>query len=255
LNRGVQQYFIEKGTAMTVASHPVTVQLTIRGDIFEDDRAYALSKVERVLETAHRPVLKAHLVLGWNPDPAHPHPAHLEIGLDVNGIPVRAHIGADSIREGADLLQGRLGRQLHRLQDRARARRRWSEAIDASEAGQRAPRPPDRRPATTEPSEVVRRKTFAARPLTADEAADEMDLLDHDFYLYIDQETGDEAVVHRTQDGAHILLTPPALSEDQARERLDVGGEPFVFFRDPDDSRGRVLYRRFDRGYGLITPF
>jgi hypothetical protein len=240
---------------MTVASRPVTVQLTVRGDIPQDDRAYALSKVERVLETAHRPVLNAHLVLGWNPDPAHPHPAHLEIGLDVNGIPVRAHIAADSIREGADLLQGRLGRRLHQLQDRARARRRWAEAIDGSGGRQSAPRPPDRRPGPIEPSEVVRRKTFAARPLAADEATYEMDLLDHDFYLYIDRETGDDAVVHRTLDGARILLTLPALSEDQARERLDLGGEPFVFFRDPDDSRGRVLYRRFDRGYGLITAF
>jgi hypothetical protein len=101
---------------------------------------------------------------------------------------------------------------------------------------------------------VLRRKTFATHPLTADEAADEMAVLDHDFYLYIDRESGNEAVVHRNPAGDGVLLTPVELSEDQARERLDVGGEPFVFYRDPGDARGRVLYRRYDGGYGLITP-
>ena len=35
---------------------------------------------------------------------------------------------------------------------------------------------------------------------------------------------------------------------------LDEGDEPFVFFAEPDTSRGQVLYRRFDGHYGLITP-
>jgi len=240
---------------MTVGSQSVTVQLTVRGDIPQDDRAYALSKVERVLEMAHRPVLKAHLVLGWEPDPAHTHPARLEVGLDVDGVPVRAHIAADSIREGADLLQGRLGRRLVQLQDRARARHRWAEAVRAAGApGAQAPRPQSRRHDPAEPSEIFRRKTFAAHPLTPDEAAYEMDLLDHDFYLYTDKETGSEAVAYRSPGHHDVLLTPAALSEDQAKEHLDLGGEPFVFFQAPDDARGRVLYRRFDGGYGLITP-
>lgn len=237
---------------MTVGVHPVTVQLTVRGDIPEEGQAYAVRKVERVLEMTHRPVLKAHLVLGWEPDPAHPHPAHLEIGLDVNGVPVRAHIVADSIREGADLLQERLSRRLTQLQDRARNRHRWTEATAASGEGAESRRPPARR--QSESSEVFRRKTFAAHPLTADEAAYEMDLLDHDFYLYLDRETGIQAVIHRNPDGGGILLAPAALSEDQARQHLDLAGEPFVFYREPGDSSGRVLYRRFDGGYGLITP-
>jgi hypothetical protein len=245
----------QKGTTMTVRSHSVPLRLTVRGDIPEEDRAYALSKIGRALGMAHRPVLKAHLVIGLQPDPAHPHPARLEIGLDVNGVPVRAHIAADGIREGADLLQQRLGRRLVQLQDRARARHRWTEAMAVPGAPVAAPqRPQARRREQDEPSEVFRRKTFATHPMTADEAAYEMDLLDHDFYLYVDQETGREAVIHRTLDGVGVLLTPAALSERQAREHLDFAAEPFVFYRGPEDSRGRVLYRRFDSGYGLITP-
>lgn len=123
-------------------------------------------------------------------------------------------------------------------------------------AASAAPGAEPRRNSPAEPSQIFRRKTFAAHPLTVDEAAYEMVLLDHDFYLYTDQETGSEAVVQQNQDGEgyDVLSSPATLSEDQARERLDLGGEPLVFYRDPKDSRGRVLYRRFDGGYGLISP-
>jgi ribosome-associated translation inhibitor RaiA len=255
LNWGLRKTYIEKGTMMTVGSQSVTVQLTVRGDIPQDDRAYAVSKVGRVLEMAHRPVLKAHLVLGWEPDPAHTRPARLEVGLDVDGVPVRAHIAADSIREGADLLQGRLGRRLVQLQDRAHTRHRWAAAVRAAGALDAQPlRSPTSRKDPAERSEIFRRKTFAAHPLTPDEAAYEMDLLDHDFYLYTDQETGSEAVAYRSPGRHDVLLTPAALSEEQAKAHLDLGGEPFVFYRGPDDARSQVLYRRFDGGYGVITP-
>jgi hypothetical protein len=46
----------------------------------------------------------------------------------------------------------------------------------------------------------------------------------------------------------------PALTEAEAIDRLDLSGSPFVFFVDSADGRGRVLYRRYDGHYGLITP-
>jgi hypothetical protein len=44
------------------------------------------------------------------------------------------------------------------------------------------------------------------------------------------------------------------LELDTARELLDEGDLPFVFFVDPLTRRGRVLYRRYDGHYGLIVP-
>jgi hypothetical protein len=40
----------------------------------------------------------------------------------------------------------------------------------------------------------------------------------------------------------------------QATQRLDDGGEPFVFFANAMTGRGNVVYRRYDGNYGLITP-
>ena len=44
-------------------------------------------------------------------------------------------------------------------------------------------------------------------------------------------------------------------AEDTFRQSLErtKGGEPFVFYLDPETGRGRVLYIRYDGHYGLIT--
>jgi len=257
LDQGVQSFIrVKEAEQMTVRSDVTAVQVAVRGDVHDEDQSYARGKIESLLPLVPAPILSAHLVLGWEPNPAQPRRAHLEVGLNVNGVPVRAHVAADGMREGADLLQERLRHRLVQLQDRSRSRHRWSSVVPDLEGRSAAkPRPSvSGRWSSTETQEVVRRKTFALHPLTEDEAVYEMDLLDHDFYLYTDVETGAERVVCRDGERAHgILVAPPVLSEFQAMERLELAGEPFVFYFDPTARRGQVLYRRFDGRYGLIT--
>jgi ribosomal subunit interface protein len=44
---------------------------------------------------------------------------------------------------------------------------------------------------------VVREKTHAARPMTLDQALYEMELVGHDFYLFVEEATGRPSVVYR----------------------------------------------------------
>ena len=44
---------------------------------------------------------------------------------------------------------------------------------------------------------MVREKTHAARPMTLDQALYEMELVGHDFYLFVEEETGRPSVVYR----------------------------------------------------------
>lgn len=62
---------------------------------------------------------------------------------------------------------------------------------------------------------VVREKTHAASPLTLDQALDQMELLGHDFFLYIDAETNLASVVYRRRgyDYGVIRLDPKAEEE------------------------------------------
>jgi len=251
------------------------IEVTTRGEVPDQVRDYAVEKVRHVLTLVGEPVLHAHVVLTVDADPARERPAHVEAGLDVNGVPVRAHISAPELQEAVDLVEQRLRRRLVQLEDRTRTRHRWIGVSGEHEWRHGdLPRPAaPYYPRSAESRQVVRRKTFALEPMTPDEAAYEMDLLDHDFYLFTDLETGSDTVVWRLPEGRFGLYgrlgeeerastvtplvlegPPPRLSESQARERLDVSGERFVFYVDPADGRGRVLYRRYDGHYGLITP-
>lgn len=259
---------------MTVPAGSAAIEVTGRGDVGEQERAYAEQKVGVALAVAHRPVLRAHVVLGRHRDPAVELSATAEATVDLGGTVLRAHAAAPTTTEAVDELEARLRRRLTQAEDRARDRHRWTGVAAEHEwrhgdLPRRAvawfPRPPESR-------EVVRRKTFAGDPLTVDEAAFDMESLDHDFFLYTDAGTGEPAVVRRLESGgyavqggadpeqvgraaADVVLDPPPprLTEAQARARLDVDDERFVFYLDPGSGQGRVLYRRYDGHYGLIV--
>ncbi|WP_406115140.1 hypothetical protein [Kitasatospora purpeofusca] len=59
-----------------------------------------------------------------------------------------------------------------------------------------------------------------------------------------------------TRSAVPLTLSPcgaPELSEEQAVERLTSAELPHLFFAQPGSGRGRMLYRRFDGGLGLIA--
>src|SRR5690606_26951060 len=103
-----------------------------------------------------------------------------------------------------------------------------------------------------------------------------MELLDYDFHLFTEEGTGMASVLYREGPTGYRLsqvaptsedqlapfelpvtissTPPPCLTVDQATERLNLTGLPFLFFIDAAQGRASVLYRRYDGHYGLITP-
>ncbi len=256
---------------MSVSHEPAPVEVTVRGEVGNGARDYAQAKVEHALSVAGTRVLHAHVVLDRRHDPSVKRPARAEVTVELAGATtLRAHATAPSMGEAVDELEGRLRRRLVQLQDRGRTRHRWTGVATGHEwrHGDQPRRPVPYYPRPEESREVVRHKSFAATPLTIDEAAFEMDLLDHDFYLFTDLESGGPALVHRLPDGGYGVRgggageavapvtrepPPPTLTDAEARARIEVEGEPFVFYLDGESGQGRVLYLRYDGHYGLIT--
>lgn len=254
------------------ASASAPVEVTLRGEVPEGAASYARDKIEHVTRLAREPILSAHVVLSVSSDPAVRRRARAEATFDVNGTALRAHVLAADMFAALDLLEEKLERNIVQHADRLRTRHRW--IGESTEHQWRHgdlprhredyfPRPPEQR-------EVVRHKTFALAPMTPDEAAFDMDLLGHDFYLFTDLQSGNDAVVYRNGDGGFAIqgeVVPhaesgtlvvsvteaPTLTEADAIVRLNLTQEPFLFFLDPDSERGCVLYLRYDGHYGLIT--
>ena len=58
-------------------------------------------------------------------------------------------------------------------------------------------------------AKIVRKKQFVMHPMTPDEAALKLDLLQHDFFLFTNAETGGASVLYRREDG-HLGLIDAA---------------------------------------------
>ncbi len=65
---------------------------------------------------------------------------------------------------------------------------------------------------------VVREKTHVAAPMSLDQALYEMELVGHDFYLFVDSETKEPSVVYRRHayDYGVIHLRTDPLAADEA---------------------------------------
>ncbi len=249
--------------------------MTGHGNVDPGVRAYARHKIGQLAKVVPGPVLQARVTLEQAPDRAIERPALAKATLDVNGRLVRAHVAARQFDEAVDLLEARLRDRLEHLHSHLRARRRRAAIGGPGEwrRGDAAARRPAWFPRPLEERAVVRRKQLALMPMSLEEAAVDLELLDYDFYLFREAETGQDALVRRSPEGTLGLAVsggqapnlngctvpvrpapaPPRLTLEEATGRLDLTGEPFIFFVDATTGRGSVAYRRYDGHYGVIT--
>ncbi len=59
-----------------------------------------------------------------------------------------------------------------------------------------------------EPIKIVRTKRFDMQPMNEEEAALQMDLLGHTFFVFLNADTGDVNVVYKRKDGNYGLIVP-----------------------------------------------
>jgi putative sigma-54 modulation protein len=57
-----------------------------------------------------------------------------------------------------------------------------------------------------QPARIVKTKEFTIKPMSAEEALLQMDLLGHDFFLFTSSDTGRAAVIYRRNDGNFGLI-------------------------------------------------
>jgi len=67
---------------------------------------------------------------------------------------------------------------------------------------------PEEKDAEYEEVKVVRSKKFEIAPMHADEAIMQMELLGHNFFVFLNMETDNVNVVYKRKDGSFGLLEP-----------------------------------------------
>ncbi len=240
--------------------------------------ADAQRRVGTVLDRLRQPVLEARVRVTRHQDPAAANPFTAQANINLNGHLLRAQVTAPTAGEAL----ARLEEKLRHVAERAAARwkdRTGRQAAPAPHEWRHAFPPAERPPYYPRPAaerRVVRHKAFGLAVCTVDEAAVDLAELDYGFHLFTEPGTRQDSVLTPGGADGYLLLQAdprpgavirgaipltvseapaPALTEAEAVSRLDLSGEPFLFFRQPGGARrGQVLYRRYDGHYGLITP-
>jgi len=168
----------------------------------------------------------------------------------------RAHVAAPAMDQAIHLLVERLRRQIREGSRRARDRRHDQERrepVGWRRGFERWAARPEFQSRPVGERTIVRRKTIALPALPPWEAAEQLEDLHHDFFLFAHADTGRDALMRRDADGWYELVQEaPVLDEREAAARLDAGEAPLVVFTSPHTGRLNVLYRRYDGNYGLL---
>ena len=125
----------------------------------------------------------------------------VEITTNAAGRIVRVEAEAAEERTAVDLASDRYERQLRKLKTKLIQRNRVSNK-DLNHVSSQSDDEEERG------VEIVRTKRFLMKPMSAEEAVLQMDLLGHEFFFFLDAETGEHCVVYRRRDGNVGLIEP-----------------------------------------------
>jgi putative sigma-54 modulation protein len=197
------------------------MQVAVKGrniPVTEALERYATEKVERIaryFDDEHS-VSRAEIELIHERNASNPEPEVADTTLFINGTVLKAREASADMYASIDLMSHKLERQVRRY--RGRQLDRW-QGQKAKHAERKNALVEDPQPALVEEEEIeavekesgaqiVRTKQFQMKPMSPEEAALQMDLLDHAFFVFTSADTGEINVVYRRRDNNYGLIEP-----------------------------------------------
>jgi len=126
----------------------------------------------------------------------------IEVTLHADGLIIRAKQRAKDVFASIDAVVDKLDRQIkhykERLIDRSRTPGNKRRAAETALTPERE----------TPPAKIVKTKRFPVKPMTPEEAALQMELLGHDFFVFTNSETEQLNVLYKRLDEDYGLIEP-----------------------------------------------
>lgn len=131
----------------------------------------------------------------------------VEVTVPVEGgILLRGEEATMDMYTSIDLVVEKLERQIHKHKTKLQRRFRGGFKADMVEERQGAAARTD----TATDYAIVKTKRFAVKPMDVQEAIMQMNMVNHDFFVFRDAETEEVSVVYRRTDGNYGLIQPGA---------------------------------------------
>jgi putative sigma-54 modulation protein len=120
-----------------------------------------------------------------------------EVLLKVNGVLIQAEGVTGEVYSAIDEVVEKLEKQVVRHKEKLHSYRKGEKrAVGNTSSG------------ISDIGRIIKHKRFDMKPMSPEEAVDQMELLDKDFFVFANDLSGDVNVVYRRRDGNYGLIEP-----------------------------------------------
>ncbi len=127
----------------------------------------------------------------------------IEVTIPVRGNIIRAEQESSDMYVSIDLVEEVIERQLKRYKTKLVNRKQNADSFTAAFLEEE-----DVLPEEEEGIRIVKTKRFAMKPMDAEEACLQMELLGHSFFVFFNTDTNQTNVVYKRKDGTFGLIEP-----------------------------------------------
>ena len=189
------------------------MKIVIEGKNIELTKAlkdYVNEKLSR-LQHHYENVIKGHeikvkLSVAKNPRIANNNITEVTIFLD--GKIIRSEEASEDMYASIDLVVDKLNRQIDKYKTKHyRSYQHKSRPIPNPELSGKLIEAENGKDSKQD-GKIIKSKKFKLHPMTPEEATDHLDLIEHDFYLFINSRTNAINTVYRRKDGNYGLIEP-----------------------------------------------
>jgi putative sigma-54 modulation protein len=177
------------------------MRVTVKGknvnvtDALQRYAAKKVEKLERYFHNIKEAVITQSVQRNWH---------IVEVTLEGDGIILRGEERTTNMYASIDQVVEKLEKQIERFKGKLIERvhpeepQKEQAALAAAEEALEA----------AEEERIIRTKRFPLKPMSPDEAAMQMELLNHDFFVFQNAETEEVNVIYKRTDGGYGLLEP-----------------------------------------------
>jgi len=188
------------------------MKLVIQGkniEITDAINEYVHQKIERAVSHFQNITTEVdvHLSVARNPRISSKQVA--EVTLYANGTVIRSEERSEDLYASIDLVADKIARQLRkykekRLDQKTQVPIKVGDVVSENPVG--VDLIGDRTPEL--PAEVLRMKYFAMPPMTIEEALEQLQLVDHDFYVFCNIKTNEINVIYERSHSGYGVIQP-----------------------------------------------
>lgn len=124
----------------------------------------------------------------------------VQLTLRANGATLRSEERSADMQTSIDAVMDKITRQIERYKGKHYRSQNRAQAVQ--------PQVPLEEEEPVVEAEVLRTKRFRTRPMTVEEAIEQMEMLGHDFFAFYDVTGNSFSVVYRRRGGGYGLLQP-----------------------------------------------